>query len=240
MSSQIDQAILSKIQKLLALSKSTNPNEAAIAYAKAYQLLAKHQLSLADVEVSFTTETVPGFQGKRFITWKKDLVSFLAKLNNCYCFLSYGTGPNKETITQFKLAGHPTDIEVTNYLYQSISNQIEVMSALSIQDGLGNGKTFTNNFKHGALSVVFERLTEAKKCFRAEVNQTSAGQVALVKIDSRGKEAELWAYKIHNLQPVKQFNPMRNDDSGFELGQRAGSKINLNTGLPGTKPKLLT
>lgn len=240
MSSKIDQAILSKIQKLLALSKSSNPNEAAVAYAKAYELLAKYQLSLADVENPYTQEVVPGFQGKRFVTWKKDLIRFLAKLNNCYFFLFYGTDSTGESVTQFKVAGQPTDIEITNYLFQSISNQIELMSSLALQEGLGHGKTFTNNFKHGALAAVFKRLTEANKTFKTEVSQTSAGQAALVKIESRGKEAELWAKKANNLSSVKTFNPMRPDVNGFELGKQAGSKINLNSGLPSCRPKLLT
>ncbi|MFR2890971.1 MAG: DUF2786 domain-containing protein, partial [Clostridium butyricum] len=43
--------IILKIQKLLALSKSSNENEAQNAMLKAQQLLIKHKLSLKDVEL---------------------------------------------------------------------------------------------------------------------------------------------------------------------------------------------
>ncbi|MDA3978460.1 DUF2786 domain-containing protein [Gallibacterium sp. AGMB14963] len=44
--------ILKKIKKLLALSKSTNPHEAAKALEMAQKLMAEHQIDYVDVEVS--------------------------------------------------------------------------------------------------------------------------------------------------------------------------------------------
>lgn len=44
------EGILVKIQKLLALGTSSNPNEANVAIAKANELLVKHNLSLLDVD----------------------------------------------------------------------------------------------------------------------------------------------------------------------------------------------
>ena len=45
----VDQNLLEKISKLLALTSSPNEHEAALAAEKAAELLAKHNLSVADL-----------------------------------------------------------------------------------------------------------------------------------------------------------------------------------------------
>ena len=42
----MDEKLIEKIKKLLALSESSNENEAKIAMLKAQELLAKHKLSI--------------------------------------------------------------------------------------------------------------------------------------------------------------------------------------------------
>lgn len=49
--------VIIKIKKLLALSKSTNKNEAQNAMLKAQQLLIKHKISLQEVE-SYEEENI--------------------------------------------------------------------------------------------------------------------------------------------------------------------------------------
>lgn len=80
--------IILKIQKLLALSKSSNENEAQNAMLKAQQLLIKHKLSLKDVELyssenikvdSFNTEQ--RFRGQ---SWKSNLAQVIADNFSCY------------------------------------------------------------------------------------------------------------------------------------------------------------
>jgi hypothetical protein len=47
----IDQKIIDKLQKLLALSASDNENEATLAMKKAEELMREHNLSVADVAI---------------------------------------------------------------------------------------------------------------------------------------------------------------------------------------------
>ena len=47
-----DQKILDKISKLLALSESDNPNEAAIALERAQKLMKEHSVTMTDVSLS--------------------------------------------------------------------------------------------------------------------------------------------------------------------------------------------
>ncbi len=67
-----NQNIIEKIQKLLALSKSPNENEASTALRMAMDMLSKHNLSMSEINVekkeSVEHEEVK-FTGKRFSTW---------------------------------------------------------------------------------------------------------------------------------------------------------------------------
>ena len=51
-----DQKILDKISKLLALSESDNPNEAAIALERAQKLMKEHSVTMTDVSLSAISE----------------------------------------------------------------------------------------------------------------------------------------------------------------------------------------
>lgn len=85
--------IIIKIQKLLALSKSSNQNEAQNAMLKAQKLLIKYKLSLQEVE-SFSKENVKiedfrteqKFRGK---SWKSNLAKVIA--DNFRCFMYFNT-----------------------------------------------------------------------------------------------------------------------------------------------------
>lgn len=47
-----NQALLDRVKKLLELSKSSNPNEAAIALARAQKLMQEHSISVDDISLS--------------------------------------------------------------------------------------------------------------------------------------------------------------------------------------------
>lgn len=51
------EAIISKVKKCLALSKSANNNEAAVAFKMAQQLMEEHQITQVDVDISDVVET---------------------------------------------------------------------------------------------------------------------------------------------------------------------------------------
>lgn len=93
----MDENIILKIKKLLALSKSSNQNEAQNAMLKAQKLLIKYKLSLQEIE-SYSIEKIKiedfktnqKFRGK---SWKGNLAQVIA--DNFGCFLYYNTGNYK-------------------------------------------------------------------------------------------------------------------------------------------------
>lgn len=80
--------IILKIKKLLALSESSNEYEAKLAMLKAQELLAKHKLSLKEVEEHenidikvMAKETNITFRKAK---WKANLADVIAENFNCY------------------------------------------------------------------------------------------------------------------------------------------------------------
>lgn len=110
--------IILKIQKLLALSKSSNKNEAQNAMLKAQKLLIKYKLSLQEVEryskenikiEAFKTEQK--FRGK---SWKGNLAQVIA--DNLGCFIYYNTGNYK--VHRVCFYGKEEDVIIANIMFE--------------------------------------------------------------------------------------------------------------------------
>lgn len=88
----MNQSIVEKIKKLLALSKSGNEHEAEMSMLKAQELLAKYKLSIKEVE-DFKVKSSNVQAKKSDITftsakWKGQLSFIIADNFGCYCYLS--------------------------------------------------------------------------------------------------------------------------------------------------------
>lgn len=110
--------VIIKIQKLLALSKSSNQNEARNAMLKAQKLLIKYKLSLQEVE-SYLQENIEienfkteqKFRGK---SWKGNLAQVIA--DNFGCFLYYYTGIYK--VRRVCFYGKQEDVIIANIMFE--------------------------------------------------------------------------------------------------------------------------
>lgn len=90
--------IILKIQKLLALSKSSNENEAQNAMLKAQSLLIKYKLSIKDIE-QHNPESIKVDENSTGIkfrgsSWKSNLANVIA--NNFGCYLFYRSCRSRE------------------------------------------------------------------------------------------------------------------------------------------------
>jgi len=108
--------ILDKVRKLLELSKSSDPNEAANAARHAQALLTKHRLSQEDVleeergifEVDDTTGTSAPF-------WEILLINIIAHVNECKMLRSSFS---------FHLVGAKKDAELVDYLFKFFRSEV--------------------------------------------------------------------------------------------------------------------
>ena len=214
-----NERVISKVKKLLALhNNNTSVNEASSAYKVAQKLLAEHRLTMADVQAVSTEEEIkewgghPLYEGKRRITWKCNLATTITRNNGCDALFYGGT---------ILVVGRKSDFEIVQWLYDSISNQIEAM-AKSACKGLGKG--YSNDFKLGAARRVRERMIEAQ----AETKEKYAGTQALVLVNQKDEEVSHFVKKV--LNPGNYIPARAKRASAYQKGQAAGNRVTLAKG----------
>lgn len=218
----MNQDILNKIQKLLALSNSPNENEALCAAQKASELMLRHHISMADITDDGVTkkiiiESMP-FElsdGKNKNKFNGSLASTVAKFFNCYVFWY---GPN------LQLIGRREDLDSVLYLYRAFKNQIgELADALwekESRTSKEHGKTWKHSFRFGMLTKLTERLNQQK----AETTGTSSKTSLIIFNEVETKVNDF----VSNLTLKKSVHSQIRSGSAYQIGYLTGDNLNIN------------
>lgn len=116
--------VIYKIQRLLALSKSSNENEAQNAMMMAQRLLIKYKLSIKDVE-QYKKEFIKVDENRTGIkfrgsNWKANLARVIA--DNFGCYLFYRTGRTHEIC----FYGKEEDVIICNIMLEYAIKSINI------------------------------------------------------------------------------------------------------------------
>ena len=156
----MDEKLIEKIKKLLALSESSNENEAKIAMLKAQELLAKHKLSIkeikdykiADDSIREKISSISFRQGK----WKAKLGGLISENFGCY---QYFKTNKSQTIAFF---GREEDIIVCNivleYAVDSILSTVKSLRYQYFREGYSSNIKFKGSIN---TNTSFKGYTEA-------------------------------------------------------------------------------
>lgn len=110
-----------KIKKLLALSKSCNKHEAALALQRAQELMAKYNISALDVELSSIKEVASKAGTKNNIPrWKCDLAHVIADAFGVSFFQAYD-----QTGTTVVFIGIDAYADISSYAFTVLRRQLE-------------------------------------------------------------------------------------------------------------------
>lgn len=233
-----DTVILAKVQKLLRLATSSNANEAALAAAKAQELIDKHQLAAAllaldsaepanglDDEpiVDFEKAGAPLESQKKLDRWRGQLASVIARQNGCRIYY-HGS--------DIALVGRPSDAETVRYLYGYLSREVE---RLATENGRGMGRTWRNNFRLGVVDAISAKLYEQRRKFESETRAEARAESgtalmridrALAKIDKRGESVAAWIES--NLKLYSRGGGGGNYNHGArQAGRKAGQSVSI-------------
>lgn len=160
----LDEKIVEKIKKLLALSESSNENESKLSMLKAQELLAKHKLSLKEVEefkvynsaIKEKLSTVSFTKAK----WKSQLAGLIADNFSCY---HYFKTRHSHTIAFF---GREEDITVCNivleYAVDCINSAVKRLKYKYKKDCYST-KGLENDYAMGFIIGLDEKFKEQKK-----------------------------------------------------------------------------
>ncbi len=234
-----DAVVLQKVQKLLRLSTSSNANEAALAAAKAQELIDKHQLAQALLDLD-SAEPVRGLDDEpivdfckagapldaptRLDRWRGVLAGTIARANACKIYY-HGS--------EIALVGRPSDAETVRYLYGYLSREVE---RLTTEEGQGMGRSWRNNFRLGVVDTIADKIREQRHDFEKHAraaakaeNSTALVRVnqALAKIEERRVAVDDWVksnLKLYSRsESASQYNP-----NARARGRQAGKSIIVN------------
>jgi hypothetical protein len=243
-------SIIERVQKLLALSKSDNPNEAAAAAALADKLIQKHQLTEAELQAASPNNAnkpeppdqypYPIYTSLRRVAWKAHLASDIARHYDCAVIISFAykgekasgdsyRAANKES--QYRIIGRKEDCELAVYMFDWIATEIE---RLAKKHASGRGYAFSQTYCEGAENGVMAKLRSEKEAFRAAAAAEGKG-AAIVILDNKAVEARNKLAQLYpRLRTSAGLGGVRSKDAGaYSSGYSAGKSMNISRGIGG-------
>lgn len=227
-STKVDQNIVDKINKLLALSTSPNEHESAAAAAKVSTLLAQYNLSLSDLggisDEDFGEYVVES--SKIMVTWKMTLLQGIAHVNGCTSFYT--------NCKNIMLVGYPASCVIVHNLYNYLSQTIERLAA----EHKGKGRSFLNAFKVGCATRLLERLAEKRKEMESvgiPGDKDSAPTSAIV-VKSMFQKTDMLAKAYFASKRMRTVQAKFGDTNGYNSGYDSANQIGLNDQLKNQRP----
>lgn len=223
MTKNIDQNIIEKINKLLALGQSPNEHEAKLAMINAQKLLTKHNLSMHDIKAKEDTldiiEKVLGLDSTRVATWKSSLLNSIC-LNN-YCTLLISTGYNRQK--SFKIIGTDVNIQMVLQMYEYLYETIERITKKSDT----KGTTEKNSFRLGMINGINEQFRAIKDAMERDGIDEECTALMVVDFEKKNKTAISKFLENYRIRQTSSKGS-RIDGGAYAKGRVEGSKVSLN------------
>ena len=209
--------IKEKVCKLLALSNSSNENEAAAALSRAQQLILTYKLSIAEClaagqyvpeDEAIIKHGTPLIATARIAQWQGRLCSVLAEVNDCKILLYKGVG--------IVIFGRQSDIDDVRTMLSFCIGQLWKLSPK------GKGKVYSDSWYLGAIDTMRRRLADMK----VEVTKT-ATTFGLVKLEERAAKVESFIQANVKVGKAQQSSANFNS-AAYWQGKMDGEQINLN------------
>lgn len=217
--------ILERVKKLLALSRSSNPHEAAAAAEKAQEMMFRYNLDIAEVAASTDggwaiAETYLGSMTS--IDWKRRLIIEIARVN--YCEAIYYPGKPISVVV-----GRRHNVKLVEHLYEYLHREIERLADAGLE-GLRprprSRASWRTNFCHGAVDILSWRLWEKRRSLEGSDPRSRA----LVPAEEAGLQrfiGDTWPNITKGTLRSAAGRP------GYAAGVRAGERIRLDDALEG-------
>ena len=125
---------ISKVKKLLALSKSSNPNEAALALERARELMDKYEISSSDLAYSdINTKEGAGFKAKTPALHFTALANLIAQLFGCEMYFNvvesqkwkHNKGYKSTYTTKPVFVGFSPNEELASYCFDNLYRKLK-------------------------------------------------------------------------------------------------------------------
>lgn len=216
------QDILEKVKKLMALGNSPSEAEAASAIAKARELLARHGLSLTDVE-AHSPEIVEGvlFEKQRLRSWEAQLIHVVTRAT-----FTQALHVRKGKTSHVLLIGREVNTIAAKDLF-------EYLHLVVLKLGRANSSKVAHleSFKCGVVQRIGERLQDSEEAIQdKESGENKKEQErSLVPLMDKTAEKENKDFISEKYGKTSTKKSGRRVDAGsYYKGIEAGEKVSLN------------
>lgn len=221
--------IIERVRRLLALAESSNVHEAAAAAAKAQELMSRHQLDMAALEVESGAEDEPilqeelaRFRGTVRAPWRGVLAEALASANGCDVYSGRRTDADGRIFVVYKIVGLASSAGAVRYLFAFLAREVDRLAVLEAKRrNAPRGRAWLNSFRLGAACELRTRISDAH--WRAM--HAARGSAALARID-RTAERVAETMASLNLTNGRRTAKYSHSDA-FAAGALAGRRIPL-------------
>jgi hypothetical protein len=227
--------VISKVRKLFELSRSSNENEAALAAAKARELLSAYNLTVADLPadqmqdyLGIAESTV--HMGRVLQTWVKSLMLHVARGFECELIVRRQRG--KDPIPSY--IGTVADSQVAAYtcifLYQELNRLVErALPQLKRKNGAWHPTTLKHSYLEGAVNRIGERFREETEALRTFEKNTCKDLVP-------AKDRMIRQYMQKNFDCIrKEYGKSRTLSlTAFKQGYSDAGSVDLKPGIKQT------
>jgi hypothetical protein len=243
-------AIIERVRKLLAMAESTDSvAEAAVAAARAAELMAQHELSEAEIRAAAGAEAappepivrdaiIPGQEkAKRRVAWKQTIASAAARAFHCHLWFRQA---------EFRLLGRTSNTQAASYVITHLWCEVDTLTEAAWRAAVAAGrvrtdrlsaKTWRANFRLGAAARLAERLYEQRRATVApkaptpgvEVGPPPASTMALAIVDrDREEVVEEWKTMTRRWRSSRSLSGTRTRvRDAYHQGREAGGAISL-------------
>lgn len=209
--------IIERIRNLWALSKNNNsPEEAALAAARAQELMFKYQIGESDISLSeddkredVVDESILVEEVARRCPWKASLGNSLAHAFGCklYTWKEYvgktvgvigGGAVAYRRECQYRVVGLKSAVQTIGYMFSYLAREVDELAERAWTEArktgypANQGRTWKNSFRLGAVNTIAQRL----KAQRAEQDAQVEAMMTAAKAARQGiKVTALALYK---------------------------------------------
>lgn len=235
----MDQKILDKLQKLLALAGSDNEHEAELAMSKAEVLMREHNLSVADVALNGSgadvqSQKVHGLT-VTYVKWEGSLGWTIARTFNGQ---GIRTPRGVDEGWYFIFVAGRTDLAIIVDLYERLRETVKRMTKqyMAQHKGYRGRSLLQNSYRLGLLNTIIARLKQLKENTAPDDTQKNVYGLTgkeLVVVKEKAVDQRV-ALLFPNMK-MARTRSSRVLLSAYEQGKTDGHNVSLHQSVSGGK-----
>ena len=214
--------VMEKLKKLLRLGQSSNPNEAALAMEKAFELASRHNIDMESVDLDDETRRIlhQAFGiGQRFSLIRKLTIAILERFFNVSVVMDR---PN------WLFVGTATDIEIAIYVHGFLVGACSrSLRAYQAEQPRKLSPTKRNSFIAGFMYGITNKLRDRQE--QMAIDETKTAVALRAKENREGYIADNFKIESFSIERGKR------NQTALMSGFIAGKETEISKAVNGTK-----